>query len=69
MSNEMNHNVFESTLGGSQQANSGIRCDVKNCHYHGANDSCTAQEIKVGPQYASSSADTVCVTFRPSSKQ
>lgn len=42
----------------------GIHCDVGNCYYN-KEKNCTADEIKVGPQYASSSADTVCATFRP----
>lgn len=42
----------------------GIRCDVTNCHYNDQ-QCCVANEIKVGPQYAASSADTVCATFKP----
>ncbi len=42
-----------------------IRCDVKNCHYHQKDDSCSAQEVSVGPTFANSSADTVCATFKP----
>ena len=42
-----------------------IVCDVTNCLYHEHDDSCSAKEVKVGPQYASSSADTVCNTFKP----
>ena len=47
--------------------NHSIKCDVKNCQYH-KDCYCTADMIQVGPQYASSSADTVCVTFRPGSE-
>lgn len=42
----------------------GIHCDVTNCFYN-EQKACCADEIKVGPQYAASSADTVCVTFKP----
>ena len=42
----------------------GIRCDVKNCMYHDCETYCTAQQIAVGPSNATSSADTVCATFK-----
>lgn len=42
----------------------GIQCDVTNCYYN-EQKACAANEIKVGPQFASSSADTVCATFKP----
>ena len=41
-----------------------IVCDVTNCVYNNDKKLCTAKQIKVGPQYASSSADTICVTFK-----
>ncbi len=43
----------------------GISCDVKNCIHHDGEHACTAKEITVGPSYATSSADTVCATFKP----
>jgi len=43
----------------------GIICDVTNCQYNEKNKICTAREIKVGPQHADCSEDTVCVTFKP----
>ena len=48
------------------QGSSGGRivCDVTNCVYNNEDRHCTAKQIKVGPQYASSSADTICVTFK-----
>ena len=46
----------------------GIVCDVTNCMYNAQNHICTAKEIKVGPQYAASSADTICATFKPDNK-
>lgn len=44
---------------------SGIHCDVTNCVYHDQKDKCSANQIKVGPTFASNSADTACSTFRP----
>lgn len=46
----------------------GIVCSVKNCVYHDAANACTASEIAVGPVSAESSAETLCVTFRPKSE-
>ncbi len=43
----------------------GITCNVKNCTYHDSHNVCMAEEIAVGPTTACSSAETVCVTFRP----
>lgn len=43
----------------------GITCDVKNCYYHDSSCCCTADEIRVGPQHANTSADTICATFKP----
>lgn len=43
---------------------SGIHCDVTNCIYHDPKAKCSANQIKVGPTYASSSTDTVCDTFK-----
>lgn len=42
----------------------GIHCDVTNCVYHDPKYKCSADQIKVGPTYASNSADTACSTFR-----
>lgn len=55
---QINNNSGGNVLGG-------IRCDVSNCHYNTQDHLCTAKEIKVGPQYANTSADTVCATFKP----
>ena len=49
--------------GGQDQGR--IKCDVTNCVYNEGQKYCTAKQIKVGPQFASSSADTICVTFKP----
>ncbi len=53
--------MTNSTAGGGN----GICCEVKNCAYHQGQDNCTAQSVQVGPQFANSSAETVCSTFRP----
>lgn len=42
----------------------GITCEVTNCVYN-EHRRCYADEIKVGPQFAASTADTLCDTFRP----
>lgn len=49
----------------SNNAISGISCDVRNCEYHQEGHKCVAREIKVGPGYATSSSDTICATFKP----
>lgn len=47
--------------------NSGVCCDVTNCHFHCGEYGCKAEQIKVGHGFAASSSDTVCDTFRPKS--
>ena len=42
----------------------GIACEVTNCVYNNKQQSCTAEEIKVGPHYAVSHTDTACNTFK-----
>jgi len=44
--------------------NEGITCSVDNCTYHEGTDCCVAKKIHVGPNYAVSSDDTVCDTFK-----
>lgn len=44
--------------------NHGINCDAKNCVYNQCACYCTAEKINVGPKNATSSADTVCATFK-----
>ncbi len=58
-------NVTQNSATNSQHAIAGITCDVTNCHYHHSGGTCSAEKIKVGPQYAASSADTICATFKP----
>ncbi len=42
----------------------GIVCDVSNCVHHDCDTYCTADEIAVGPSFATNSTDTACATFR-----
>ena len=48
-----------------EDCNKGVHCDVKNCAYHQGQYQCTASCISVGPQNATSSTATSCVTFKP----
>ena len=42
----------------------GITCDVINCEYHQGNGNCCAGHIKVGPNQAETSTETLCATFK-----
>ena len=50
---------------GNKDHISGIVCNVTNCMYHDCDTHCTANEIAVGPNNASTSGDTLCATFKP----
>ena len=41
-----------------------IECDAHNCYYN-KGQNCIAPHIKVGPQNAVTSGETICATFRP----
>lgn len=43
----------------------GVVCDVSHCYYNRDGRVCVAGQIKVGPQNAVTTDDTVCATFRP----
>lgn len=58
-------NTSNSGTNASTHPIQGVQCDVTNCHYNMHNHICTAGTIKVGPQNATCSADTICATFRP----
>ena len=47
----------------SDKVISGIHCDVSDCAYN-CGCKCTAGEIHVGPQSATSTSETDCETFR-----
>ena len=49
----------------NEQKLDGVHCEVTNCVYNKDKHTCTAQNIKVGPQFAASSAETICSTFKP----
>ncbi len=48
----------------SEKCLKGVVCDVKNCVYHDGENRCMAKQISVGPSFASSTADTLCATFK-----
>lgn len=48
----------------AKDINKGISCDVTNCSFHTGKCYCTADQIAVGPREASTSADTLCATFK-----
>ena len=56
------------TNGGTPAQNCGcgcqISCEVGNCAYNKDKKYCTASAIKVGPQFASTTAETNCATFK-----
>jgi hypothetical protein len=62
----MNPDVNRAQGNQSSQGNQGgsIQCGVANCQYQNGGK-CSAKQVRVGPQYANSSADTVCDTFKP----
>lgn len=45
----------------------GIKCDVRQCSYHDGESYCTADQVAIGPGFATSCTDTVCATFKPKS--
>ena len=47
-----------------KKSSKNIHCDVCNCTYNNEDHYCTAKAICVGPSYASTTADTICSTFR-----
>lgn len=42
----------------------GIKCDAKNCVYHGSDNSCHAGKIEVGYCSSCSCSETACTTFK-----
>ena len=41
-----------------------LSCDVKSCSYNDKKDHCTAERVRIGGSTASTSAETLCDTFR-----
>jgi hypothetical protein len=70
MTNNDNHphdnsGFFDDNLNHRQSKKiKGISCDVKNCEYNSGDESCGAGHIAVGPSFATSCSDTICVTFK-----
>lgn len=50
----------------SENKNSGVTCRVSECHYHTADDCCTAQRIEVSNcvDCVCADKDTFCSTYR-----
>ena len=59
-----NDNSCNSKKCASKEHIKGICCNVKNCVHHDCDTYCTADQIAVGPSSATSSAETVCATFK-----
>ena len=57
--------MSENKTQNAKKHNEGISCMVKNCAYHDGECYCMTREISVGPSHASTSADTICATFKP----
>ena len=43
-----------------------LKCDVCNCIHNDQHCGCTAKQVVVGPNFATSQNDTVCGTFKKS---
>jgi len=57
------HNHMEVKKNHRKKGN-GIVCDVRNCVHHDGRSHCNAEQITIGPTYATSCTDTVCATFK-----
>jgi|GEM_PF-379298 len=66
LNNPHDHNVSDDhpSSGRAPKHIKGITCDVKNCSYHDGDNYCTANQVAVGPSFATSCTDTVCATFK-----
>lgn len=49
--------------GSCREKNDGIYCTVANCTYHTKDNCCTANQIKVDCQSATTKSETNCSTF------
>lgn len=56
--------MYTEKNGKCEKCINGVVCDVKNCMYNDGESRCTAKQISVGPSFASSTADTLCATFK-----
>ncbi len=59
-----NTNNEKKCCGTEKDVIKGITCDVVTCEYHRGNGNCCAGHIKVGPNQAQVSRETLCTTFK-----
>lgn len=50
----------------NNQITEGVKCVVNSCHYYKEGNLCTAGKIEIQPKNATSSEETDCGTFKPS---
>ena len=53
-----------SNSGVNKEKRNCLKCDVCNCVHNDQHCGCTAKEVVVGPDFATSQNDTTCATFR-----
>ena len=46
----------------------GIACNVENCIHNNHRCGCTANQIEVGPSFATTVSDTICRSFKEQKK-
>lgn len=46
----------------------GVSCVVNTCQYHESGDYCTAAAIEIQPRNATSTEETDCATFVPTTR-
>ena len=61
---EQDMNNERNCCANSKNVIKGITCDVVTCQYHTGEGHCTAGHIKVGPNQAEVSRETLCTTFK-----
>lgn len=61
---EQSMNNERNCCNNSKNVIKGITCDVVTCQYHTGDGNCTAGHIKVGPNQANVSRETLCTTFK-----
>lgn len=43
---------------------SGVSCSVSSCQFHSSASSCSAPGIKVEPEHANDTSETLCSTYK-----
>lgn len=51
----------------SKQRINHLSCAVETCIYNNQKNECTAHDVKIGPQFATTSNDTACQTYQKQS--